>query len=98
MDAAATQPEFEFYSVTGTLVGFWTPEYVKTINVPGYHLHFLTADKRAGGHLLDCAATTKLQLQIQHEGDFRMSLPENSDFLKADFSRDTSAELNKAER
>lgn len=97
VDAAATQPEFEFHNVVGTLVGFWTPEYVKTINVTGYHLHFLTADKRAGGHLLDCAAT-RLRLQIQHKGDFRISLPETTGFLKADFTRDTSAELIKAER
>lgn len=63
--AAATQPEFEFHSVTGTLIGFWTPEYVKAVNVPGYHLHFLTADKQAGGHLLECAAAS-VQIQIQH--------------------------------
>lgn len=97
VDAAATQPEFEFHHVVGTLVGFWTPEYVKTVNVPGYHLHFLTADKRAGGHLLECA-TASVQVQIQHEGDFRMSLPETADFLKADFSRDSSIELIEAEK
>jgi alpha-acetolactate decarboxylase len=38
-----------------TLVGFWTPEYAKTFNVPGYHLHFLSADHQSGGHLLQCA-------------------------------------------
>lgn len=97
LDAAATQPEFEFHSVVGTLVGFWTPEYVKTINVPGYHLHFLTADKKAGGHLLECAAK-RVQVQMQHEGDFRMSLPETPEFLQADFSRDTSIELLQAEK
>jgi acetolactate decarboxylase len=41
VQAAAVQPEFEFRGVAGTLVGFWTPEYAKTLNVPGYHLHFL---------------------------------------------------------
>jgi acetolactate decarboxylase len=97
VEAAATQPEFEFHSVIGTLVGFWTPEYVKAINVPGYHLHFLTADKQAGGHLLECAAAS-VQVQIQHEGDFRMSLPETEAFLKADFSRDASIELLQAEK
>ncbi|MBV9386608.1 MAG: acetolactate decarboxylase [Chroococcidiopsidaceae cyanobacterium CP_BM_ER_R8_30] len=97
VEAAATQPEFEFHSVSGTLVGFWTPESVKAVNVPGYHLHFLTADKQAGGHLLECAAT-QVRVQIQHEGDFRMSLPETEAFLKADFSRDTSTELLQAEK
>ena len=30
--AAAAQPEFEFHNVAGTFVGFWTPEYAKTIH------------------------------------------------------------------
>jgi acetolactate decarboxylase len=51
--AAAVQPEFEFHDVLGTLVGVWTPQYAKTLNVPGYHLHFLSADRKSGGHLLE---------------------------------------------
>lgn len=46
VQAAAVQPEFEFHDVSGSLVGFWTPEYAKTLNVPGYHLHFLTEDRK----------------------------------------------------
>ena len=53
VQAAAVQPEFEFHDISGTLVGFWTPEYAKTLNVPGYHLHFLSADHQSGGHLLE---------------------------------------------
>src|SRR5215469_4847432 len=67
VQAAAVQPEFEFRNVSGTLVGFWTPQYAQTFNVPGYHLHFLSADRRQGGHLLGCSGSN-LQLQIQHEG------------------------------
>ena len=45
VQAAAVQPEFEFSNISGTLVGFWTPEYApKSLNVPGYHLHFISAD------------------------------------------------------
>jgi len=25
------------------------------VNVPGHHFHFITADKKAGGHVLDCS-------------------------------------------
>ena len=64
--AAAVQPEFEFRDVAGTLVGFWTPEYAKTLNVPGYHLHFVSADRKSGGHLLQCRGAN-LRLQIQRE-------------------------------
>jgi alpha-acetolactate decarboxylase len=26
------------HDVSGTLVGFWTSEYAKTLSLPGYHL------------------------------------------------------------
>ena len=94
--AAAVQPEFEYRDILGTLVGFWTPEYAKTLNVPGYHLHFLSADHTRGGHLLQCGGSS-LHLQIQREGEFHIALPETEDFLRADLRRDPNADLAKAE-
>jgi len=96
VQAAAVQPEFEFHDIPGTLVGFWTPEYTKTFNVPGYHLHFLSKDHQSGGHLLECAGS-ELRLQIQREGDYHVALPETEDFVKADLRRDPAADLAKAE-
>ena len=96
IQAAGVQPEFEFHDILGTLVGFWTPQYAKTLNVPGYHLHFLSTDHKNGGHLLECSGLN-LRLQIQREGDYRVALPETEDFVKADLSRDPSADLAKAE-
>jgi acetolactate decarboxylase len=95
--AAAQQAEFELHDVTGVLVGFWAPEYAKTVNVPGWHLHFLTADRSAGGHLLDCRAAS-LRAELQHLSDFRMAIPETAAFLAADLSHDPSAVLEKAEK
>lgn len=96
VQAAAVQPEFDMVGVSGTLVGFWTPEYAKTLNVPGYHLHFLSDDRTRGGHLLQCRGSN-LRLQIEREGDFHVALPETEDFLKADLRRDPAAALAKAE-
>jgi len=96
IQAAAVQPEFEFHEIKGTLVGFWTPEYAKTFNVPGYHLHFVSDDRTHGGHLLQCRGSN-LRLQIQREGNYHIALPETEDFLKADLRRDPAADLAKAE-
>jgi acetolactate decarboxylase len=96
VQAAAVQPEFKFHNVLGTLVGFWTPEYAKMLNVPGYHLHFVSADRKSGGHLLQCRGAN-LRLQIQREGDYHIALPETEDFLKADLRRDPEADLARAE-
>jgi acetolactate decarboxylase len=96
VQAAAVQPEFEFRDISGTLVGFWTPEYARTFNVPGYHFHFLSSDRKSGGHLLQCCGSD-LHLQLQGEGDYRLALPETEEFLKADLRRDPAADLAKAE-
>lgn len=97
IDAASSQAKFAFRDIEGVIVGFWTPEYAKSVNVSGWHLHFLTADRSGGGHLLDCQAAG-LHTQVQHLSEFRMAIPETEAFLKADLTRDTSRELDKAER
>ena len=96
VQAAAVQPEFDFQNISGTLVGFWTPEYAKSLNVPGYHLHFISADRAHGGHVLQCRGKN-LRLQIQREGDYHIVLPKTEDFLKANLRRDPTAALAEAE-
>jgi acetolactate decarboxylase len=97
VDAAAHQVEFELRAIAGTIVGFWTPEYAKSINIAGWHLHFLTGDRSGGGHLLDVAGS-RLKAQVQHLDDLRMAIPESPEFLKADLTGDPGQALYKAER
>ncbi len=90
--ATAHQAEFEFEAIAGTLVGFWTPDYARTLNVPGYHLHFISHDRRHGGHLLNLRSGP-LQLQLALESDFHLALPETPAFLQADLTQDPSQAL-----
>lgn len=96
VQAAEVQPEFKFSNVSGTLVGFWTPAYAKALNIPGYHLHFLSADRTKGGHVLGCSGAG-MRLQVQRDCDLRVALPETADFLKGDLRRDPAADLATAE-
>ena len=96
VQAAAVQPEFNYEFIEGTMVGFWSPSYAKTINVPGYHMHFLSADQKKGGHVLECSAE-KLKLDIHKETKLSLVLPETKEFLQADLTRDPAADLEKAE-
>jgi len=96
VEAVAHQPEFELTSVRATMIGFWSPAYARTLSVPGYHLHVLTADRQAGGHVLGCQGRG-LRVQLQRELDLRVSLPHSAEFLKAELTRDTAADLDKAE-
>jgi len=96
IEAAAHQPEFHLRGVAGTMVGFWSPPYTRALEVPGYHLHFITAGRDAGGHVLDCAGRD-LRVQLQEVRDLRVALPASEEFLKADLTRDPSADLAQAE-
>lgn len=90
--ATSHQAEFELENIRGTLVGFWSPEYARTINVPGYHLHLLSDDHCHGGHLLELAAES-LQLEMHTESNLHLALPETAAFLAADLSADPSAAM-----
>ena len=96
-DAAKAQSEFRFADIEGTLVGLWSPGFSSAFSVAGYHFHFLSRDRRQGGHLLDCEAST-LRLQIEALTDFHLALPETEAFLKADLSKNTADELAYAEQ
>jgi acetolactate decarboxylase len=95
--AAAQQAEYTLTDVGGTLVGFWTPLYARTLNVPGWHVHFLSDDRTEGGHVLDAQAG-RLRVQMQDLADDRIAMPETPAFLAADLSEDPSEDLARAER
>ncbi|RJP35022.1 MAG: acetolactate decarboxylase [Actinobacteria bacterium] len=82
-EAIANQAVFELDDVEGTMVGFWCPAYVGDINAPGYHLHFITADCGAGGHVLDLRLG-EVTVFIDETPDFLMQLPEMEEFQQAD--------------
>ncbi len=89
-----TQPIFNYESVEGTMIGFRCPSYVKGINVPGYHFHFLKKDGTAGGHVLEFTIG-KAVAKIDHTARFSMILPDNEELYSTDFSGDKAAELKK---
>ncbi len=68
------QPVFELHDVQGSLVGFRFPDYAQGLNVAGYHFHFITADRTAGGHVLECRLAEG-ELRIDREADLRVELP-----------------------
>lgn len=90
------QPEFRIPKTRGKLTGFFCPEFVKGINVPGYHLHYLSDDKISGGHLLDFHLKTGI-LKLDRISNFEMQLPETGSFQKTEYNTDRSGDLKKAE-
>lgn len=77
-EALKNQPIFEFHNIKGTLIGFRFPEYMNGVNLPGYHFHFITEDRKAGGHLLECEIQSVL-LEIDYTDEFYMTLLKSKD-------------------
>jgi acetolactate decarboxylase len=97
VDAAKAQSEFAFADLDGSLVGLWSPGFASAFSVPGYHFHFLSADRQHGGHLLEAEADA-LRLKVEALTNFHLALPESEAFLKADLSKNTAEELAYAEQ
>ena len=97
VEIAKEQATFDFYDVEGTLAGFFTPSFMSSLNVPGLHLHFLSADLRQGGHLLECVPR-KARVGVQFLSALELSLPISLDYLTLDFTRDIEQDLDKVEK
>lgn len=96
-DAVSNQTIFEFKNVSGTLVGFKTPEYASGINVPGYHLHFIAANMSTGGHVLDLKLDNGTAL-IDTKTAFYMELPTSGNFSSIELGQDMKSELKTVEK
>jgi len=68
-DVIKNQVVGDYQNVKGTIVGFWSPDYVGGVNLPAYNLHFISDNRSIGGHLIECDIT-----------DTRASLDETRNF------------------
>jgi len=49
---ASNTVESEWRDTAGTMIGFYSPDSLKDVTWPGYHLHFLDKERKHGGHVL----------------------------------------------
>lgn len=96
-EAAKDEAVFDLRDTSGDLVGFRLPGYVRGINAPGWHLHFMDADRKSGGHVVNFSILEGI-LRICCANDYRIRLPDTPDTLAGlDLNRDWSGELKTAE-
>lgn len=77
--------------VTGTLIGFWTPEFFKELSVAGFHLHFIDTTRKLGGHVIDFSASNA-ELAYECKQSVQIVLPESEEYLRKNLKMD---DLNK---
>lgn len=95
-EVVKNQPTFELREVTGSIVGFRFPSYAQGINVAGYHFHFITDDRSAGGHVLGFRLASG-ELSVDQEADLRLELPDGVDLPAPDLSAAKREELDRIE-
>jgi acetolactate decarboxylase len=96
-EVVAEQRTFELTDVEGTVVGFRFPDYSQGLEVAGHHLHFISADRRRGGHVLGCRPRAARVL-VDYSADLHLELPPGVDLEAPDLSRATAAALARVER
>ncbi len=93
-EAARNEAVFELSEISGDMVGFRLPGYVQGVNAPGWHLHFVDADRRHGGHVVNFFLKQGV-MRICRAREFQIVLPDVLDEL--DLDRDWSDDMRKAE-
>ncbi|WP_435018207.1 acetolactate decarboxylase [Tundrisphaera sp. TA3] len=95
-EVAKTQSMWTREDLAGTLVGIRSPAWVGGINVPGYHWHFLSDDRKVGGHVLDCrAGAVRVRYDVCQEWMVKLDGTPGAD--QADLAQDTSKDLRRVE-
>ncbi|MDD1701568.1 MAG: acetolactate decarboxylase [Methanoregula sp.] len=96
--ASQEQGVHTYTNVTGTVVGFYTPTFLKGLNAQGYHLHFLADDHLQGGHILDLIVPPRSIVQYDVTPEFTMALPTSGSFAGTNLTADLSAALAAVEQ
>lgn len=96
-EVVAEQHVFELGEVEGTMVGFRFPAYAEGIEVGGFHLHFVDAARRRGGHVLD-SECERAVARLDPSNDLHVELPPAVDLTDPGLAAQTHAAIDAVER
>lgn len=90
------QTFFNYENIQGTVVGLYCPAYMNDLNAVGWHFHFISEDRQAGGHVLNLS-TEEIEVSADRSDYFAMVLPDNEMFNNFDLTIDQSEDIKKVE-
>lgn len=96
-DMLSLQRFFEFKACQGDLIGYRLPVFMDNTNIAGYHFHYLSQQKNAGGHMIDLAAAD-ITIEIQQLNSYTIALPATKDFQEFDFRKNREKDIKDVER
>ena len=91
-----TQEAFIFENIRGSLVGVYFPDYMDGINMPGWHLHFLSEDRSKGGHVFD-VSLREGEAKVDKITNIYITLPKEAAFDTYSLKQDLQEEIKSVE-
>tara|TARA_R110000868_G_scaffold83773_3_gene236601 strand:- start:229 stop:1032 length:804 start_codon:yes stop_codon:yes gene_type:complete len=82
-----SRPVFERENFSGTMVGFYCPEFIGNINVAGFHFHFVSDDKKFAGHVMEFEAEN-LVVEFDKMNKYQFVLPETEAYENVGFDKE----------
>jgi acetolactate decarboxylase len=80
------RPVFNKTNVSGTMVGFFCPDFMGDINVAGFHLHFISDDKQTGGHVMEFTGKN-FRVEMDKLTSYRFVLPDTEDYRQVNLEK-----------
>lgn len=79
LEITKKQAIFNYQNTTGTIVGFFSPQYAQGIGVGGFHLHYISDDLTQGGHIFNFDAK-EVTIEISKPLNFQLILPHTQEY------------------
>ena len=97
VEALKTQKEISPQNISGTIVGLYCPDFMSSLNSVGWHFHFISSDKKIGGHVLDLNLKSG-EAQLDKTDSLKMDSPKKKNFHALNFKQDMNEDIRKAEQ
>lgn len=97
VEVVKEQSTWEHQNMRGTLVGLRCPGWMGTLNVSGYHWHFLSDDRTIGGHVLECELEAR-KVTYDECSSVLIRLPDSEEFARFDMGEVSQGDVDRIER
>ena len=91
------QTEKKLNNVEGTVVALFTPEYMGDLNAAWRHFHFITKNRKTGGHVLNLNLD-KGTIIWDYTNNFKLHLPEGKFFKSLDLTINQDDDIKEVEQ
>lgn len=90
------QTIFNYKDIRGDVVAIYCPAYMSQLNAYGWHFHFISKDKKVGGHLLDIAFANAEAI-FDKVNNAEMNLPNDDAFANMGVTKDLDHAIKQVE-